>query len=561
MNKILTSLVIVALVSAMFLHLDPVRKVNADGESWLTGWGYRKSHLLVHSSVAAGTNYQFNINVYNTTGSDSGANVYLGSKCQANFGDVRFTSHDGNTLLDYWIEGYYATYASFWVEVADTLSGVDATIYIYYGNSTVSTTSNGDNTFNFFDDFSSASINGTKWGVTYGSPAQSGGILTIAGVSTSEGVMSNWTTYGNFTYKALRFRQRVWTFSTLIDCGFSSDIVGGATPSERWLGYSSNTTKILSSNTTSYSLTQVSAAVSSAWHTYDILWNSSRAEFYNDANLTAHSYPSNYICATAKPVLLYWYYSAANANYDVDYVFVRNYVGNEPTHGAWGSEESTGVLTVHLYIDYFGDRNFYATFAYNGSGLANETTLTFTNSTTTLRLETHPQIGYCGNIFDDWYINGTAVNLLVGDNPYLLLINANYDIIANWTQEVMIEPRFTMNTTTINENGTILFDSAESTAVLGIQYCTWKWNDGTSDEYTSPPTTTITHKFTTAGVYNVTLVIADNNDYEKSTTFYSIIVSVAVETPETYIGYGLILSLCLCGGLGMVFIKHRTENT
>ncbi len=109
--------------------------------NWLEGWQYRKSHVIINAT-GAGTNYQVRILVWNTTGTDSGENVYVGSKVRTDFGDVRFTRSDGTTLLDYWIESINATAAIFWVKITDDLSANNVTIYIYYGKSNTTTTSN-----------------------------------------------------------------------------------------------------------------------------------------------------------------------------------------------------------------------------------------------------------------------------------------------------------------------------------------------------------------------------------------------------------------------------------
>jgi len=81
--------------------------------------------------------------------------VSMEGHCKTDFGDVRFTDDDGATLLDYWMETKVdGESATFWVEVADDLSSVNRTIYMYYGKSDATTTSNADSTFVFFDGFS-----------------------------------------------------------------------------------------------------------------------------------------------------------------------------------------------------------------------------------------------------------------------------------------------------------------------------------------------------------------------------------------------------------------------
>ena len=113
------------------------------GTGWLEGWQYRKSHVINPAS-GAGTNYPIKIVVHYGSGTDSGENVYLNSHCRADFGDIRFTASDGETLLDYWIEEKVdSDYAVFWVEIADNLSSSSVTIYIYYGKSDATTTSDG----------------------------------------------------------------------------------------------------------------------------------------------------------------------------------------------------------------------------------------------------------------------------------------------------------------------------------------------------------------------------------------------------------------------------------
>lgn len=129
----------------------------AQGENWLDGWNYRKSHSISGAPNAT-SGYQIEIKVYYGSGTDHDNSVYLDSKCQSDFGDIRFTDNDGSTLLDYWMEdgsiGNYGTI--FWVVVADDLN-TECLIYLYYGTTDVTpTTSNITATFLLADDFSTA---------------------------------------------------------------------------------------------------------------------------------------------------------------------------------------------------------------------------------------------------------------------------------------------------------------------------------------------------------------------------------------------------------------------
>ncbi|MDH7511307.1 MAG: PKD domain-containing protein, partial [Methanolinea sp.] len=62
------------------------------------GWSYRKLHTISGSPSGDLTDYQVRFTVWNTTGTDSGENVYLGSNVTPDFRDVRFTTTD-NTVL------------------------------------------------------------------------------------------------------------------------------------------------------------------------------------------------------------------------------------------------------------------------------------------------------------------------------------------------------------------------------------------------------------------------------------------------------------------------------
>jgi len=148
------------------------QRISLNYSSYYIGWAYRKSHIIQPSS-GAGTNYQVKIIVHYGSGTDSGENVYLNYHCRSDFGDIRFTKSDGVTFLDYWMESYTASdNAVFWVEIADDLSTNNQTIYIYYGNTSATTTSNGASTFLFFDDFATNTLdNYTETYDSGGSPA------------------------------------------------------------------------------------------------------------------------------------------------------------------------------------------------------------------------------------------------------------------------------------------------------------------------------------------------------------------------------------------------------
>jgi hypothetical protein len=132
--------------------------------AWLTGWTYRKP-IVIGSAANAGTNYQVRLllaqeTLTGTYDFDLGGHANNFPSSVDNSGDIRFTSSDGSTLLDFWVEGETASsvIASV-VEVVDNLSSSNATIYCYYGKVSASNVSNGANTFLAYDDFESGNLN------------------------------------------------------------------------------------------------------------------------------------------------------------------------------------------------------------------------------------------------------------------------------------------------------------------------------------------------------------------------------------------------------------------
>ncbi|MHA2143327.1 MAG: DUF2341 domain-containing protein, partial [Candidatus Thorarchaeota archaeon] len=148
---------------------EPQHGEWGDGTSWLDDFPYRKKHTILGSS-GAGENYQVRIKIHSGPGTDSGNLVNLDGLRWIPTDTVRFTGKDGVTLLDYWKESSDADSATYWVEIQDNLD-FDTDIYVYYGNSTQPSLSNGTDTFLFFDDFENGNLDrwdyvGSQWSVT-----------------------------------------------------------------------------------------------------------------------------------------------------------------------------------------------------------------------------------------------------------------------------------------------------------------------------------------------------------------------------------------------------------
>jgi hypothetical protein len=109
---------------------------------------------------------------------DTAAAISAG-KMRSDCADIRFTDSDEETVLSYWLEsGCNTASTRIWVKVPSIPAG-SKTIYVYYGNPSAASASNGDSTFLFFDDFAGTSLDTTKWIAYANSYSISNGILRI----------------------------------------------------------------------------------------------------------------------------------------------------------------------------------------------------------------------------------------------------------------------------------------------------------------------------------------------------------------------------------------------
>ncbi|NIA10722.1 MAG: DUF2341 domain-containing protein, partial [Nitrospiraceae bacterium] len=123
-------------------------------KSTIEGFSYRS--LITLDEPTPLDNYQLKI--------DLTSSVFDYSKAKPNGEDLKFYyTGEGAEELDYWIENWDILGTStVWVKI--TVSGTSE-FYMYYDNPGAFSTSNGDNVFEFFDDFEGTSLDTNKWEV------------------------------------------------------------------------------------------------------------------------------------------------------------------------------------------------------------------------------------------------------------------------------------------------------------------------------------------------------------------------------------------------------------
>jgi len=169
-NKVLWKATLVPgskLSEVRIAYQDTSGVIGSFGTPELTGFMFRKP-IHIKGGEAELFHYQVPIRVGESR-SASGADVVLKGVIQASFKDARFTQADGETLIPHWLEDVTGSQsnriATYWVRIPQIPKG-GIHIFMYYGNSSAIDASDGEATFDFFDDFREGSLDTTKWKAT-----------------------------------------------------------------------------------------------------------------------------------------------------------------------------------------------------------------------------------------------------------------------------------------------------------------------------------------------------------------------------------------------------------
>jgi len=256
--------------------------------------------------------------------------------------DLRFADSDGTTLLNHYTELYTASgqNAKIWIKVPEIPASSTKDIYVYFGNASATSGSNGDNVFIFFDDFESydveSSIDG-QGGWSINNPSKGQAIIQEEGGNKYLDIDSTscWFSLKNETpdfYNHQIVEIRLKPYSATFDFALSD---GNTTSSgEPYNGYDwrygagSNTDRIqrwingswaiLASSSSTYPLI-------GRWQTVKGVWSGSSLESYVDNVRILSSTDSTYSSQTAIQLE-----TGCTASWDVDWIRVREYIPPEP---------------------------------------------------------------------------------------------------------------------------------------------------------------------------------------------------------------------------------------
>jgi len=314
------------------------------------GWSYRKLHTIAGSSSGDITDYQVRFKLWNTTGTDSGENVYLGNNVTPDFRDIRFTTTD-NTVLPYWVQETGSNYAVVWVRIP-SIPTTGTQVYLYYGNPQAVSISNGDDTFLFFDDFQGTALNITKWNPTLipynggtGSYSVSGGNLTLSSTNN----------YG----VSLRTQNPIPANPSGYCIGQKLHVVSGGSYAQYRTVFSDSTNADPGTNNgifiskydnlVRFTVNSIySTAPQPFVHQSSYLWTiaGNAILMKDDTTIVALSNNPPSLPDSSRYLRL-WVYNYAVSKTDT--IFVARYAGPEPTHGSWSAAEFNPVPPSILF--------------------------------------------------------------------------------------------------------------------------------------------------------------------------------------------------------------------
>ena len=277
-------------------------------------WQYRKSHIL-QFAAGAGSGYQVVITVHYGSGTDSDENVYLDEMCNSDFSDIRFTSGLGEDLSYCIVSKIDGSQAVVWVKIDDDLSVENATFHIYYGNPSALSESDGEQVFEFFEDFESGALDGWTSG-----PDQNWAITTDGLSGTYAATNTNID--DDQTASILQ--------SISLSSGSRIKFFAKVSSEEDYdkLKFFVNSVELLS----------ISGQVGWTEYQYDLTSGTKELKwsYIKDGSVSDND----------------------DAGY-VDFIFVRKFVSVEPAHGEWGAEEQVSFearfgagLTSNLMVKF-----------------------------------------------------------------------------------------------------------------------------------------------------------------------------------------------------------------
>jgi len=277
------------------------------------------------------TDYQVLVNL------DTSSLIASG-RMRSDCGDIRFYDSDGVTSLNYWLEGpCNSSSTRIWVKIPSIPASSKKTIYLFYGNSSLTSASNGSATFDAFDDFLTNTLSNyvqidSGWSINTTPPGY------LISPSSGQGFIGMTMTLS----RAYALRAKMYMGSSDVGPGFIWGSAGGSESSVN--GYIANyyvsstysNLRIYSSG--SFTSLASLPTLSSGWYIFEIRITSSTIEAWRDTTKDASASDTTF--STLNGI---GFRQKSASTYAVDWWALRKYIPPEPTVSL-GSEIYIGRL-------------------------------------------------------------------------------------------------------------------------------------------------------------------------------------------------------------------------
>jgi len=168
-------------------------------------WGYYK--VITLETTVTQSDYQLCFTVNRSSGTDSGYTLYVGTDCNADYSDIRFSSDDEETTFNYFVEPEYtSSSARIWVKVPSLTDSLK--IRMHYGNVSTTSAASGSGTFAQYVENQTSTYN-LSGACAYAANCVGHVTLTSGTFDVLVGIKCS--TYNVYTGSTPEYRHTVWT--------------------------------------------------------------------------------------------------------------------------------------------------------------------------------------------------------------------------------------------------------------------------------------------------------------------------------------------------------------
>jgi PKD repeat protein len=129
----------------------------------ITGWKYCQGITITGNATEDTNNIQLLFHIHRSVGTSSGYHVYVGTDCKEDFSDIRFYDNTSETIYHHAIHDIVEGVAQIWVKFPSLPYQTPIEFFVLYGNPDAVSTHDPQNTFIFYEDFSSGVLNPAVW--------------------------------------------------------------------------------------------------------------------------------------------------------------------------------------------------------------------------------------------------------------------------------------------------------------------------------------------------------------------------------------------------------------